>query len=541
MKKEWNVINNCPSGDNVVQDILTARGIKDIKHFLNPLPSDLIPLNKLSDMAKAVEIIDQGIKDNKRFTVFPDMADTDGIMSGSMMKKYLLNFVDEVNFVGGIGKQHGLKNIDLNKVIATTDILIIVDSSTGDHEQQNYLQEHGVIIIISDHHPEPRNVKVCTINSQFEDYPNSQLSGSGVTWKLCLALDEKFNTKYALDYIDLAAIGILADVSSVSEEHMENRLIVNMGLRNLKNTAIKLIIGTYEFNSQSVLFSISPLINGAARMFKNQIVLDFIMENDKKKAKKLFLQLQDIKEQQKIMVEVATRNLEVQMEKQDILNNKFVYGFVDVGEFTGLIGSKLCEEYSKPAIILKTPKAGATKLTGSIRAVGINNFKTIINETKLAKVYGHESAAGIFIPIDNLEPLLEKLNEVLKDVEFKTEEDIDIQLEPEEITNNLIKQMEKVNRLTGKDFKPITVFIENIEPHNVSSLKEGRHTKFDADGIEIIRWNSKLYEDLKYIKGIYQSLDVVGSFNLGNFRGKTTKQLILKDTRNIESHLEFFR
>lgn len=540
MNKEWNIVNKNPTGE-IVMEILKKRGIKDIEHFLNPVLSDLIPLDKLSDIDKGVSIIDNGIKDNKRFTIFPDMADSDGIMAGCIMKKYLLHFVDEVNFVGGIGKQHGLKNLDLDKIIAITDILIIVDSSTGDHKEQNYLQEHGVTIVCCDHHPEPRNLKVCTINSQFENYPNSQLSGSGVTWKFCLALDEKFKTNYALEYIDLAAIGILADVSSVSEDNMENRLIVNMGLKNLKNTAIKLVIGTYEFNSQSVLFSISPLINGAARLFKNQLVLDFIMEDDKKIAQKLFNQLKDVKEQQKIMVEVATRNLTTQIENQDYINNKFVYGFVDVGEFTGLIGNKLAEAYGKPAIILKTPKEGATQLTGSIRAVGINNFKSVINSTKLARVFGHESAAGIYIPIDNLKPLLEKLNEVLKDVEFKSEEDIDIQLEPEEITNDLIKEMEKVNKLTGKDFKPITVFIEGIEPKNVSSLKDGRHTKFDSNGIEIIKWNSTLYQDLRWTKGIYQSLDVVGSLSLGSFKGIKTKQLILKDARNLESHLEFFR
>ena len=540
MNKEWNIINPNPTGE-IVTEILKKRGIKDIKHFLNPVPSDLIPLDKLSDIDKGVSIVDNGIKENKRFTVFPDMADSDGIMAGSLMKKYLLHFVDEVNFVGGIGKQHGLKNLDLDKIIAITDILIIVDSSTGDHIQQNYLQEHGVTIVICDHHPEPRNLKVCTINSQFDSYPNGQLSGSGVTWKFCLALDKKFKTNYALEYIDLAAIGILADVSSVSESFMENRLIVNMGLKNLNNTAIKLIIGAYEFNSQSVLFSISPLINAAARMFENQLALDFLMEDDRKKARKLFVRLKEVKEQQKILVEIATNKINLEIEKQDYINKKVICGFVDKGEFTGLIGSKLCEKYGRPAIILKTPTKEGVQITGSIRAIGIPNFKSVINSTGLSKSKGHESAAGIFIPNKKLDLLLEKLNEILKDVEFKTEEDIDIQLEPEEITNDLIKQMEKINRLTGKDFKSITVFIEKAEVKNVGSLKDGRHTKFNIDNIEVLKWNSRLYEDLKWTKGIYQNLDVVGSLSLGNFKGVKTKQLILKDTRNLESHLEFFR
>lgn len=540
MKKQWNIINKCPSSENMIENILTARGILDIKHFLNPIPSDLIPIDKLINMDKSVEIITEGIKDNKRFTIFYDAADVDGIASGTIMRKYLANFTDKVEYVFGLGKKHGLKCIDLDKVIEITDILIIVDSSTGDHEQQNYLQSNGVTVIIYDHHPEPINPNVCTVSSQYL-YPNSQLSGSGVTWKACLALDNALGTNYALDYIDLAAIGILADVSSIGEKYMENRLLVSLGMKNLKNTAIKIILGSYDFNSQSVLFSIAPLINSSARLSKNQLVIDFMMEDDKKKAKKLYNQLVEIKEEQKILVDIATKSLTEQIEKQDYVNNKVVYGFVNVGELTGLIGSKLCEAYGKPAIILKTPIVGASKLTGSIRAVGIDNFKSLINNSGLGKAYGHESAAGVFIQVDSLQPLLEKLNEVLKDVEFKTEEDIDIQLEPEEITTELIKQMEKVNRLTGKDFKPITVYIEGVEPQNVSNMKAGQHTKFDAEDLECIKWNSQLHEDLKYTKGIYNRMDIFGTLTLGNFRGVKTKQVIIQDTRNLEQNLEFFR
>lgn len=540
MKKEWSVQNKNPNGKNIIHDILVKRGIKDIQHFLNPVPSDLIPLNKLSNMVETVELIDQGIKENKRFTIFYDAADSDGICAGTMMRKYLGHFTKNVGYVFAVGKKHGLQHIDLDEVIKVTDILIIVDSSTGDHEQQNYLKEHGVTVIVADHHDEPNNPNVCIINSQF-NYPNPQLSGSGVTWKLCMALDNAFGTKYALDYLDLAAIGILADVSSVGEDYMENRLIVHMGLRHLKNVAIGIILGAYEFNSTSVLFSIAPLINASARMSQNQMVIDFLMEEDRTIAKDYFEDLKEVKEQQKILVDIESRKLEGQIEKQDYINNKVIHGFVEGGSFAGLIATKMCEKYGRPAIVLHNPKEGDIEHAGSMRATGVKDFKSMINDTKLAESKGHKSAAGVFIPFENLNPLLLKLNEVLKDIEFKTEEEIDIQLEPEEVTIELIKEMEKINRLTGKDFKPITVFIEGIESKNVDSMKSGRHSKFEANGIEFIKWNSKLYEELKYSTGIYTKLDVFGTLSKSTFRGKTKKQLIINDTRNIEKLLEFFR
>lgn len=540
MNKEWNITNKNPDLDNIIDEILENRGIQNISHFLNPNPSDLIPMNQLMNMDKSVEIITKGLKDGKWFTVFYDSADTDGVCAGTMMRKYLSQFTDKVSYIFASGKKHGLQHIDLDLIIETTDILIVVDSSTGDHKQQNYLVEHNVEVVIYDHHAEPNNPNVCIVNSQFSEYPNPQLSGSGVTWKGCLALDKALGTNYALNYIDLAAIGILADVSSVCEEFMENRLIVNLGLHHLKNTAVKMIIGTYEFNSTSVLFSIAPLINGAARMSKNQIVIDFMMEEDKKKAKILFEQLKEIKENQNILVKIASNNLDKQIETQDYINNKVVYGFVDGGEFAGLIATKMCEKYGRPAIVLHTPKEGDIQYRGSIRAVGISNFKSIINETGFGKAMGHESAAGIFIPVENFELLLAKLNEILKDVEFKTEETIDIQLNPGDITPKLIEQMEKINRLTGKDFKPITVFIKGIEVKSVSNMQL-KHTKFESEGLEFIKWNSTLYEDLKCSDGIYKTLDVFGSLSISNFRGKKSKQMIISDVRNIEENLSFFR
>lgn len=469
-------------------------------------------------------------------------SDVDGMSSGTIMRKYLLNFTDKVECIFTIGKKHGLEHIDLNSVIDKTDILIIVDSSTANHKEQDFLKEHGIEVIIADHHDEPDNPNVCIVNSQFNNYPNPQLSGSGVTWKLCLAIDESMNTKYAFNYVDLAATGIIGDQMNVGEQFMENRFIAFMGFHNLQNMAIKTIIDKYEFNATSVLFSIAPLINSSARMKMNQLAVDFLMCDSKKECKERLKELKELKEKQKEIVAMATSNLEFQIRSQDYENNKIVYGFVDNSEIAGLIASKMCEKYGKPAIVLHYPEDGDTQYMGSIRGIGINNFKTIINDTGLAKAQGHPSAAGIFIPIDNFEFLIKKLNEVLKNVEFKDEKDIDVVLSPEQISFTLIEELEKVNIITGKGFEQIKVAIKNVEPRHLMNMQK-KHIKFDDGYIQYIKWNSFDEYDKFWSSeiGIYVTCDLMGTLSISHFRGRRTGQMIINDACNFKDNLEFMR
>ncbi len=46
------------------------------------------------------------------------------------------------------------------------------------------------------------------VNNQLSDYPNKELSGVGVTYKFCKALDEWFGQDYADEFLDLVAVGM---------------------------------------------------------------------------------------------------------------------------------------------------------------------------------------------------------------------------------------------------------------------------------------------------------------------------------------------
>ena len=186
MKKQWDVRFNgrgLGSGE-IISTIFDKRRIDDFSHFLNPNEDDLIPLDRLHNIDKAFEIIDEGLIMGYKFLVYADV-DCDGATSGAIMIRYLRNFTDKVDWYINEGKEHGVKNFDVSACDA--DIIIIVDSI---NEPECYEKFKGKQVIILDHHIIPDNFNAnVTLISSANDYPNPQLSGAGVVWKFCKYCD----------------------------------------------------------------------------------------------------------------------------------------------------------------------------------------------------------------------------------------------------------------------------------------------------------------------------------------------------------------
>ena len=540
MIKNWIINTNPPYSHDILSDILKSRNIKDIQHFLNPVEFDLIDPFELKNMKKSVDIILNGIKEQKRFGVFYDAADCDGLCAGQIMRSYLLNYISYIEIFFLEGKQHGIDHLNLDDVISKVDILIIVDSSSDNFKEQQYLKDNGVEVIIYDHHPSEEKDIVTVVNCKHGSYLNPELSGGAVTWKACMAIDITTGQEYSIETQDLAGISILADVCNIGEDYPENRYIVKQALGNLENPAIRTIIGKYDFTSTSVLFSIAPIINAAARTSNNKLVIDFLNESNPVRLAEYLRILKEFKEKQDESVENSTNNLEFQIRSLDLKKSKVIYGFTDSNEFAGLIGSKLCNKYNRPAIILHEPKDGDDEYKGSMRGYGVDDFKAIIHKSGKARCFGHVNAAGIRIKVSDFDELIKRLNNLLKDTEFIVKEEADVILKPSDITPKLIEKITEVNKISGHGFKPIAVVIENLEPDGCV-LMQNKHSKFVVEGIECIKWNdSNLAKELQPEEDCSVSVDVLGTLQLSNFAGKKSKQIIIQDYK-VKQELDFLK
>ena len=533
-KTNYSVIADCKGmyEQEIIDTILENRSIKDVEHFLNPREEDLLPLDSLIKIDEARKVVEQGFDNNKTFGVFFDV-DLDGVSSGTIMTRYLQKYTDKVFTYINTGKAHGLIGQDLERFDGV-DILIIVDSLDKDTSQYEVLYRKGKQIIVLDHHSIDSNIdydSYVTLVSSQRKYDNPNLSGAGVVWKFCKYLDEYFLNDYADGYVDLAACGILADVCSVSEENKENRYIVNEGLKNLRNPAIKKIIGSYEFNSKAILFSVAPLINACCRIGRNNIAMQLFLSDDNKEVLSLKKQLEECKEIQAQELENILPSVYEDFDKQR--DAKVLYSIINTEYgISGVVGNKCLEIYNKPMFILKDC---GDQYRGSMRSVGYGDFMGLCNSTELSVLHGHEQASGIEIDKENFEEFLETLDWQLLNIEQTTSSDVEVDCEInlEDITGTLVDKVKEINRISGAGFKPITFKVVNITEYGIGSFKQGKHLVITpTDYMQLIEWNTKAnYEELEDCALMNEPIEVIGELDSGFFARKYMLKVIISNLK----------
>lgn len=495
MKKVLKAKYDCRGMDNgeIIETILEDRNIDDIQEFLHPSEDSLIPFEKLKNIDKAYEIIDDGIAMGYKFCVVWD-EDQDGHAAGAIMTKYLQRAGADVSYFVHDKKEHGVENFDLS-LLRDIDIVIIVDSLNNDPNVYKRITDCGCSLIVADHHvpsDELLNSSVpFVLVSSAVDYPNKQLSGAGVVLKCCLYFDEMNLTDYAEDLWWYGAVGIVADVCSLAEP--ENRYIVSKGLSQYQNPVVKKMIGTYQFNTEAIQFSIAPLVNAAIRTRNNDLSAQMFLAEDEDEIAEIYPKLKACREEQNEIVNGMLPDLMKQGEEQ--LNKKFMIFFIDEADadITGLIATRLVSEFQRPLVVVRD--YGNT-ISGSMRAVGISDFMAMVNDTGLARCDGHESAAGFTCNKDKFEQFRNVIEDELADIEFSVDVEADIEITAEQVNEQLVKQLNAFNRISGKDSPAVTVLIRT-DNYEVSTLSTKKHLKvIDNSGVILVKWNDPSWKTM---------------------------------------------
>lgn len=541
MEKKWVVKNDCRGMETneIIDTILADRGVEDVNTLLHPNEDCLIPFEKMKNIDRAAKIILDGIENNKKFLVYADV-DTDGTCANAIAVRWLREHGARVDCCINQGKEHGIANAD-HALFVDVDILWIVDSI----ETQMYPYEGAIRagveeILITDHHIVSKSMQKqmeqsgrITLVSSAVDYPNPHLSGSATTWKLCAYCDWLELDDYSDELYDLAAAGLIADMVNVGIESPENRYICSKGFSNQVNPALKKINGSYEFNSSAVSFGVAPLINAANRLSENEKAMNLFLAEDAKEITRLVNDLKACKEYQNLEIIDVMPELEKQAEAQ--MDKKVMFFFVETNaEVKGLLGNKLIEKFQRPVIVLsnrmeinkETGEVTRHEFFGSARAVGVKNFKEYMDNTGMVSTGGHENACGVWFDAEVLEDFRNTLEDMLKNVDFVQETVIDIQINQEQITDDLIRKLKMLNRISGQGWPQISVMVSGITDYEVGNMSRGKHLKLVADNGKLlyIKWNFN--SDWNQFNG---SVSAVGTLDSGFFGRTYYRQLIMND------------
>ena len=351
----------------LLSTILVNKGLEnkeEIDVFLNPTRKDFHDPYLMPDMEIAVKRIIQAIENQEKVIIYGDY-DVDGITSITVLKKFLSDRGLEVDsyIPNRLDEGYGLNKAAIDKIVSEGyQLMITVDCGISGIDEIDYANSLGLETIVTDHHEPaevlPKALAVVDAKRKDNKYPNNQLAGVGVVFKLTQAISQVYNLeeKEYLKYLDIVCVGTISDIVPLVDE---NRVIAKLGLKLVevtKNIGLKALltsIGYKKIDSSAISFGVAPRINACGRMGHEQEALklfltDNIVEatNITKKLNEYNKERQDI--EKRIFEEVLVKIENGEKDKPCIVlaDENWHHGVI------GIVSSKVTEMYYKPSILI---------------------------------------------------------------------------------------------------------------------------------------------------------------------------------------------
>lgn len=562
-KQKTNLIAN----ENFLKDFLEERNIKDLQLFLHPSEKELHDFMLLDNIITAANCLIKHVENNDNIFIQID-SDTDGYTSAAIMYLYIkkMNPSIVIDWRVHDGKQHG---IILDTIPEETQLVIAPDSSSNDYEQHQILKDKGIDVIVLDHHEADNGYSpnAIVVNNQLsQNYPNKSLCGAGVVYKFCCCLDNILETNYALEFIDLAATGMIGDMMELFD--LETRYIVDTGINNVKNIGLMSMLEKQAYSMGNkitptgIAFYIVPLINALIRvgtqeekeiLFRSFIDPMTLVPSTKRGHKpgdtetvcgQAVRICTNAKNRQDRMKLKAFEVLDFEIQKRELDRHKII--IVDVGpdeEFdntlTGLVAMQLVTKYKKPVCVVRKNSDGY--LRGSAR--GINHGpipdlrKFFMDSGYFEYATGHANAHGVSIKENKLDAFLEYADKELANVDFNENVyEVDIITNGENpYLKDIIIDLGELNEIWGQGIEEPLIAIENIHltKNDVQAIGANKDTvKFTVNGITYIKFKDENLLE-KLTKNLTMTVTVLGRANLNDFMGNITPQIFIE---NYEIH-----
>ena len=562
--------------DNITSDytknLLRSRGVDNVDEFLSPSEKNLQSWEDLDNIKLGVDLVKNTINDKKPYAILID-PDNDGFTSFAILYQYLkrLNPEKEIEYFVHSAKQHGLE--DTYQVFQDKDysVVFLPDSSSNDGA---FAKEINAPICVIDHHEidnEPSDNMIVINNQSSAKYKNKYLSGAGMVWQFCRAMDYYFGHEWAYDYTDLAAVGICGDAMSGLE--IENQYIWSYGFSHINNFFLKTLIDKQNFsmkgivNPTTVAFYISPLLNAVTRVGTTEEKLHMaeafingekLIPSNKKGHKGELVALAaeatrecvNAKSRQARILDNIEEKIDIKINKKDLLINKVLFVELDDDDdfpstLNGLLATRLTNKYSRPTIVARANDDGYIR--GSARAIKTENmdsFKQYLEESEMFEyVLGHPLAFGCSISSYNLDKFFSYSNDSLKDVELG-EKCYSVNFIRDAMDNdidNLIRDVGEYEYIWSNQNDEPTLYIDNIilSTNEIQIIGTNRDTvKFTKNGITYIKFKAnELIDELSGMKDII--MKIVGRCNINEWNGIKNPQIIIDDYEIIDNMYGF--
>lgn len=519
-----------------LESYLEKCGVSDIEEFLNPSGKYLEDSVIYNNIEKAVEIIYNAQKNNKKIGILIDI-DMDGMASASILYKTLKHISSNSSITPFFHscKSHGLSDKRVMKRIFSKgiELMLIPDAGSGDYEYHKTLNSHGVKCICLDHHPVSEYSKdAIVVNNQLsQNITNKSGSGCLVTFKLCQLLDKEFSK----DLIDVVWFSLISDIMSMNS--MENRVFAYYAKENINNKLLSKLVEKYVYsknkslNNTTIAWNIQPKLSSIIRstnerlkyiLFmalatEEEICIDEVMNNCDK--------IHNY--QRKIITEEYEKRFRNKVNTDLNIIFESVEGLYSY--YTGLVASRLVSEHHKPVILYRS---GRDEYTASVRSP--YPIKDDLNKCEYINwTGGHDSAHGIGFYGYNIENIREFCRQYQGDDSIPVIGSYNTKFFKDKM--DLFYLSTTNEDLWGKDIEEPIYHIKPFKIYNTDIQIMGKNKttiKINHDGIDFmmffcgqdIKERLMLNEDKMKIE-----FECTGTLGLNEWNGKISKQIMVKE------------
>ena len=562
-KANWKLLEN-ESGATLVKDIplevspiveklLLQRGIRlasEAKMFLSPSLEDLHEPEKIANMEKAVTRVRKAIEMGEKILVYGDY-DADGVTSTVVMIKALeelganCSYYIPNRFTEGYGpNEEAFRAASANGF----SLIITVDNGITAIHEADIAKALGIDLIVTDHHEaqeELPDAYAIIHPGTSPEYPFKDLAGVGVAFKFAQCLLGYF-PKHLLEF---AAIGTIADLVPLKGE---NRIIAYYGLKAITSSLSPGIAALKQISQidgnvteEDVGFKIGPRLNAVGRLQDASLAVEVLLSESFDEAIELAEEINRLNQERQRIVEEITKEA-MEMVDPDHFGVLIVH-HEDWNEgVLGIVASKLVKKFDRPAIVLKLNKE-TNELKGSARSIPAFDLFAHCMEVRhlFHKFGGHAQAAGMTIPVENIDELQHSLDRMIRESltedDFKQELVICGELKVSDINETMIGEINRLAPYGIGNPKPIFKITEvPIDKRQIGSKMNHLKLQFQHDGVILDGIGFSMGELFHHISP-NTPLETVGELGINEWNGNRKPQIMIQDMRIDEWQLFDFR
>lgn len=470
--------------DPVIARLIRNRdvtGDEEIHKYLYGNLSDISDPFLMKGVREGVNIIKEKIRDGKTIRIISDY-DVDGVVSNYILWKAIHDLGGKIDFQIPDRMKDGYginENIIEKAVEDQIDTILTCDNGIAAFDAVAYGKEHGLTMIITDHHDVPFAMNEdgskkeilppadVVINPKQKEchYPYSLLCGAGVAFQFVRALyqDMGEDKDRLEELLSMLAIATVCDVVDLTGE---NRIFVKEGLKRIKetkNVGLRALLEVHDLmekqiQSYALGFIIGPCINASGRLESAEKALNLFLEEDEQKALQTAKELKELNDLRKSMTENGVKMALDQAFEYEAKGDKVLVLYLpDCHEsIAGIIAGRIKDRLNHPVFVLTDAKDG---IKGSGRSIeGYSMFEEMMKVKEVfTKFGGHPMAAGCSLEKKDLEIFRKKINEncTLDQKDFAKKVQIDIDMPVDYITMDLIQQLSVLEPFGKENKKPL--------------------------------------------------------------------------------------